>query len=418
MDNVFITQSTFNIIVGQVDIDKIPKEFLGISIYDKTKIDYLYKNQFKTILAHKYLSENPDKLAIYKKNTQDHRSKNYFLIKISNPKFHLFADCESIRHRFENMVIPQDIREKGDDIIDEFRNYLLNEFGKFSAERYSELTELIVTKVNAKFKVNLSSNEIDIQNKSNTGSKKAKDLSLEELESKILKFAEDYIDLCVNYPDIFPKFTLQAFLSKKPEHFKFLPINYNNTNRKAEFFKILKDFYDKIQIPTYEYLKQYYMVSFNPELKFEGRLLEQLGLKVCLKCTEQANHIKSDIFPTFLSLNLNKTENYILPETKNPNPNKLSFREISEQIKMKLNGITLAQCVNKGILLNDEDFKFKVIHSNSGDEIVLATNQGDARLSEFLLSGGITSYVECLGDLVFRTTKSREGKLILILTEV
>ncbi|WP_462222185.1 hypothetical protein, partial [Ferruginibacter sp.] len=65
--------------------------------------------------------------------------------------------------------------------------------------------------------------------------------------------------------------------------------DYYKTNRKDEFVKILKDFYDNVQMPTFEFLKQYYMVYFNPELKFEGRLLEQLGLKTCLKCTERAN---------------------------------------------------------------------------------------------------------------------------------
>lgn len=289
MDNVFITQSTFNIIMGQLDVDKIPKELLGTTIFDKAKIDFLYSNQFQTILAYKYLSENLDQILIYQKNKTEEPPKNYFLIKTSNQKFHLFPDCESISHRFENMIIPKDIRDKGDNIIDEFRDFLLTEFGKFSPKRYNELKELLVTRVNAKFNVNLSANEIAILDKENTGSKKAKDFSLEELELNILKFEKEYVDLCTKYPDIFPKFTLKAFLSKNPEEIKFVPMDYYKTNRKDEFCKILNDFFEEVQVPTFEFLKQYYMVYFNPELKFEGRLLEQLGLKACLKCTERAN---------------------------------------------------------------------------------------------------------------------------------
>ena len=289
MDNVFITQSTFNTIVDNLDIDKIPKELLGATIFDKAKIDYLYSNQLRTILGYKYLSENPDRLSIYRKNTNEQPPKNYFLVRTSNPKFHLFPDCESITHRFENMIIPKDIREKGDDIIDEFRDYLFNEFGKFSSKRYNELKEIIVATINTKFNVNISANEIAILDEENTGFKKARDFSLEELEANVLKFSEEYIKLCVTYPDIFPKFTLKAFISLKPDDIKFIPMAYYKTNRKDEFCKILKDFYDNVQMPTFEFLKQYYMVYFNPELKFKGRLLEQLGLKQCLKCTERAN---------------------------------------------------------------------------------------------------------------------------------
>lgn len=288
MENVFITKSTFNIIVGELDIDKISEKLLGVSVFDKTKIDYLYSNQFKTILAYKYLSENPSQLFIYKKDKAKKAPKNYFLLETSTPKFHLFPDCDSITHRWENMIIPIAIREKGEKVIDEFREYLFNEFGRFSPKRYNELIDLIVTKINSKFQVNLSSDEISILDKENSGSTKAKNFSLKDLESNIIKFAEEYGLLCEKYPDIFPKFTLKAFLSKNPDEIKFIPTEYFKTNRKDEFVIILRDFYDKVQMPTFELLKQYYMVYFNPELKFEGSLLKQLGLKTCLKCIERS----------------------------------------------------------------------------------------------------------------------------------
>ena len=291
MENVYITKSTYNSIVENLDFDKIDKALLGTSIFDKTQIEYLYKKQFNTILGFKYFSENPGQLSIYQKNKHDPAPKNHFLIKTSNPKFHLFKDCKSINNLFENMIIPKDIQEKGDIIVNEFRDYLSNEFGKFSANRYNDMKELIVTKINNKFKVSLGTEQISILKEDNTGLQKAVNFSLEDLESNILKFAEEYEKLCKKYPDIFPLYTLKAFLSMKPDKMTFIPINYFRSNRKDEFVKILQEFYNNIQVPTFDFLKHYYMVLFNPELKFEGHILEQLGLKACYNCTIRANQL-------------------------------------------------------------------------------------------------------------------------------
>lgn len=290
MDNVFITQSTFQNIVRQLDFDKIPIELLGNTIYDKAKIEYLDTRASKTVLSYKYLSDNPDMLSVYQKTAHSEHPDNHFLIKTtSHPKFHLFSDCENITHKFENMIIPKAIKNKGDAVIDEFRDYLLSEYGKFSSIRYKNQKETIINTINLKFNVTITANDLLIIDEANTGSKKAKDFSLAELEINISNFAEEYFDLCERYKDIFPAYTLKAFIHKKPEDIKFIPLNYFKTNQKEEFCRILKNFHDNIQLTTFEHLKQYYMVFFNPELKFKGRLLEQLGLKQCAKCTERSN---------------------------------------------------------------------------------------------------------------------------------
>ena len=49
MENVYITKSTYNSIVENLDFDKIDKALLGTSIFDKTQIEYLYKKQFSTL---------------------------------------------------------------------------------------------------------------------------------------------------------------------------------------------------------------------------------------------------------------------------------------------------------------------------------------------------------------------------------
>lgn len=188
------------------------------------------------------------------------------------------------------MIIPEAIRNQGPEVCNIFRNYLTNEFGKFSPKRYNELKDLIIFKINNKFNVNLTQQDLNFIDLENSGSQITRDYSLEELESNILRFAAEYADMCRQYPDVFPKFTLRAFLTKKPEKITFIPKDYYMHNRADEFIEILSSFYNNIQMPTYELLKEYYMIYFNPELKFEGKLLEQLGLKTCNFCLERSRN--------------------------------------------------------------------------------------------------------------------------------
>jgi hypothetical protein len=291
MESVFITKSTFKSIIAEVDIEGIPQKLLGENIFDKMGINYLNSFQVSNLLAFKYLSENPDKITLYQKQQDSTSLKDYFLVKSSGKKYHLYPDCENIHKRFQNMIIPEVIRKKGPETCDLFREYLTIEFGKFSPNRYNELKDLIIFKINNKFNVKLNTEDLNLVDLENSGSQITRDYSLEELESNIMSFATEYLELCRQHPDIFPAFTLRAFLTKIPEKIKFIPRDYYMHNRSEEFLEILKSFFHKIQTPTYEMLKEYYMVCFNPELNFEGHLLEQLGLKPCQICQERSKSV-------------------------------------------------------------------------------------------------------------------------------
>lgn len=282
-NTVHITKFTFSSLISELDIDEIMKNLTNKIVFESAPVEFLYKPNIETILSLKFVLEKPDRMLEYYKKSKI-SNKNLFLVKLSNPKYHFDSSCERLNNRFENMRIPEQIVKKGDKIIDEFREYLLKEYGKFTPSRYKQLEDLILTNVNLKFGVNLVRNDIKILELDNSGLENIRNLSLSALENKILNFSEEYSNLIKKYPDIFPTYTLKAFLVKKPDNIKFYPPNYYNTNRKAEFCNILEDFYEKVQIPTYKCLIQYYMVYFNPELRFEGNLLNQLGLAPCSKC--------------------------------------------------------------------------------------------------------------------------------------
>ncbi len=66
---------------------------------------------------------------------------------------------------------------------------------------------------------------------------------------------------------------------------KDIPIFDKNIGMSEEELRaFLKDFEVRFKLPVANNLKTYYRIKFNPELEFEGKLLEQLGFRKCSFC--------------------------------------------------------------------------------------------------------------------------------------
>jgi hypothetical protein len=283
---VYITKSTLNQIMNKVDEEEIKNQLNNIDIVKigNNSFDYLNKFQVKQILLYKYLSENIGEIHTFKK-VEKKVDENRYLIKTTTPKYHLFSDCEYLKSNFENMLIPRAIFDKGEETIEKYRDYMKTEFGDFEPKKYKDQLDLIVSRINNKFQVEVFKGELAILEADNKGSTQINNLSLVELEEKAIKFMNEYENLCKTYPDIFPQYTMKSFLSvSNPEELKFIPARYFKEGKKDEFLNILRNFYTNIQTATFDILKLYFTVYYNPDLKFDGDLLEELGLKPCNSC--------------------------------------------------------------------------------------------------------------------------------------
>ncbi|WP_188630997.1 hypothetical protein, partial [Oceanisphaera marina] len=180
-----------------------------------------------------------------------------------NPTYHTNKKCERFTSNFINLEIPPEIADKGDESIKRFRAFC------------KENMDLLVSD-ESRFKERLSihfllKNPPNKISHNNSGSVEFQNLSLEELESLIDQLLED----------------ADAFRNRDKDTAKLIRNKGYGTDRAKEA-KIegnpLFIWHNKYKTNLKRLLQEYFRVKLNPDLKFEGELLEQLGFKPCHNC--------------------------------------------------------------------------------------------------------------------------------------
>jgi hypothetical protein len=217
----------------------------------------------------------------------------------SRPAYHSKPDCDRLNSNFKNFEIPEEIRERGRTEVIIFRKW-------FKENAYLlEKPEVFVMRLQAAFGVLINPKAIDYEN---SGIEEKANLDLKQLEERI----DQFISLAGRYynesqPDKkeilrrFQKYTFLAYSRKE--------IYNNDTGLNDDELKEFLRQYDKsFKMPIKDLLIEYYRVQHNPELKFEGSLLEQLGFRPCSACHETQrtgplaspqpeNYLEDDDFP-------------------------------------------------------------------------------------------------------------------------
>ena len=117
----------------------------------------------------------------------------------------------------------------------------------------------------------------------NSGVETVDNLNLEELDKRITELITNannfYISNLKNkiILDHFGKFAY-IYRNKK------IPTPNNSGYSNEDIWAILKIFDETYKTPIIKLLREYYRIKYNPEIKFEGKLLEQLGFKNCNQC--------------------------------------------------------------------------------------------------------------------------------------
>jgi hypothetical protein len=117
----------------------------------------------------------------------------------------------------------------------------------------------------------------------NAGLDTIDNLDLNSLENNInilidscLKYFNDNISL----RNTIRKYQKHTYLAYSPQ-----PIAHNDSGMTDDGLKSFLKAYDmSYKKPVSNLLRVYYRVKYNPELKFEGSLLESLGFKACNRC--------------------------------------------------------------------------------------------------------------------------------------
>jgi len=285
---VFITKRNLDRIISKVDSSVI-KDF---SLYDR-KINFLSEKEIIELLKVKSVLSNREEIQIYKHVEEDNEEVNddnfVFLYKKRPPSYHNTPNCERLNADFVNYKIPKSIitnaRKKAvkrrfnvkqeQELINRDKHNFRTWFNE-NIKLIEEDENSFVTKMQAQFMISDGVEEVRI---ANTGNYKFTNINLDQLVKAIdthINKANEFIRRYNNRGIIY---LFNSVSSEKELE------ESNNTNLSDQELEIFYKQYDlQFKKPIKELLKQYYMVKFNPNLSFDGKLLDQLGFKPCSHC--------------------------------------------------------------------------------------------------------------------------------------
>lgn len=268
----YITNSNSKRIVYKLDLENIDinEEIFHI------EFKWFSKYEVKGLLAFKLLYQNPEEFFKQYKRRNTIDTKKY-VYEGQPPAHHLSPDCERIQSSFHNYKLPDEIKERGEDAIREFREWF-----KEHSYLMDDKMELFLDRLRYKFGLEKRPEVVDY---TNSGVEIIENLNLEELESEIekkIKKSNEYYNSSYKVKVILDNFGMQSFIYKDNKEPYRNRTNYNN----EEIWSVLKEFDEEYKTPITFLLREYYRVKYNPELEFEGALLEQLGFEPCRQCYE------------------------------------------------------------------------------------------------------------------------------------
>lgn len=309
----FVTNSTFNLLtstIGQLiseDFDD-SLEFYSTNIFSDKRTYFLFnKLELSKLFTAKSILQDEKKfinLYFSELNVKED-NKLYVFSKGGKYKFHLHKDCESLNKNFIDFRVPEDIRELGDEAINDFRNWFvqnnfkdkfLQNFENFNSNK--DLDEYVVRLYNNLFPIKYNIKKLpdeyvfatEMKSSGNTEIKQS--LQLNELLS-FIDFSMARRDILTNKGDVIRRLAKYDWMLEKDRtqiesnisekiHPDFIK-NYGY-NRLIALWREHKEIKDAVYEKLIDYFKSIY--NFD-EKSFENVDLEALGMAKCKYCEKR-----------------------------------------------------------------------------------------------------------------------------------
>lgn len=276
----YITNSNAKSIVYNLDISSIDtsKEIFRIAF------KWFSEYEIRGLLAFRLLFENPELFFQQYVKRKPIDNKQY-IFEGKLPSYHSNPNCGRLLSKFHNYKIPEEIKILGDEKINEFRRWFVE-----NMDSYEKDPNFFVERMRMRF--NLEKRP-EVVNYDNSGIETIENLNLEELDKAItskINEAEFFYKSSEKNKIILDNFGKFAFIYKERK----TPKNNNTNYSNEEIWDVLQKFEQEYKGPIIKLLREYYRVKYNPEIKFEGKLLEQLGFNLCSQCLNDANKPKSE----------------------------------------------------------------------------------------------------------------------------
>lgn len=271
----YITSANSKRIIRKVDFNSVT--FDG-EVYKKP-IYFFSRYEEQNLLAIRELLENPEQFFNQYYAVFINNDSFKFVFESGKPAYHKSLNCPRLHSDFQNFRIPEEIQERGREEVEKYRAwfkdvaYLLESDDEMKIEIFKERCRL-------RFNLDLPP---EVIKKNNSGSFEIENLNLGELENKIdelLRQAGRYYYKSKMHTTILKRFSKLTFLANRSE-----PINNNQTGYSdKEVKEILREHAEVFKYPLIHLLREWYRVKLNPDLTFEGELLEKLGFVSCGTC--------------------------------------------------------------------------------------------------------------------------------------
>lgn len=259
MQVVHITQSNWNSVLQRINRPDIDHH--NLYLHDLTSILSIPELKLLALAKESFKNENffTDK-HIRTKHSIDTKT---FAFEGGCPAYHSSATCPKLSANYSNLLIPVEVKEKGDSEIRKFRHFC-------KENRYLIDTDesLFLTRLEAQF---FLKNPIKKVHHNNSGSLETNNLDLDTVKKKIDMLLRD----------------AEKFRSRDKGTRETIEKLGYGTHRRAEAKMrghVLYIWHNEYKRNLKIYLQTYFRIRFNPELVFRGDLLGELGFQPCSYC--------------------------------------------------------------------------------------------------------------------------------------
>lgn len=179
----------------------------------------------------------------------------------SAPKYHKNSECESLKNKYINFVIPPEIKNLGASTVLKFKKFA---YDHRDLLRDDEIK--FIDKISAQFLLVNPPKKLEYVN---SGRYEFSKLSIDEMHNEVMRLTEQAVNLMNKHSDVYKNRYKPAKLSK---------------NDSKELTSWLKELKPKLM----EALYQYGIKKFGPsDFSFEKSFLEKFGFEPCRLCLSE-----------------------------------------------------------------------------------------------------------------------------------
>lgn len=259
----FITKSNAKSILFEINLAKagnIPTD--GIYPGD---LSALSDNERRWLAAARMFYEDFELFVehVYQKKAKPVDTQKY-VYEGRMPSYHADRNCENLLSDYRNFEIPVEIQGRGQEEVDRFRSWF-----RANEQLLHENTQRFITRMTFEFRLGYPPTVNSLE-APNSGIETIENLSLDRLRADIDRQLEEAARMRSSSDPASGIIRRLGNLSHKR-------FDDEETNRVLREWRALKQNVKKN-------LVEYFKVSLNPDLKFDGMLLEQLGFRQCRSC--------------------------------------------------------------------------------------------------------------------------------------